>query len=143
MIEVTTFDYLSYNTKLSMHMMGQLYSPCGVISSALKDLLYQKNLHNVIRLISVEEFFTDSKIDSCYKQSETTFRQWQNKEVLVSDSELGYYLYNQEFEKEIFLSTNSRFPSPRQTTPIYSMLVKPASTQFLGCIHTLIKISRE
>ena len=100
MIEVKPFHGLLYNTKVTGPLSEVTAPPYDVISPALQESLYQKNPHNVIRLILGKEFLTDSEVDNRYTRSAEIFGQWLEKEVIVRDSQPGFYLYSQEYEFE-------------------------------------------
>ena len=100
MIEVKPFHGLLYNTKVTGPLSEVTAPPYDVISPALQESLYQKNPHNVIRLILGKEFPTDSEVDNRYTRSAEIFGQWLEKEVIVRDSQPGFYLYSQEYEFE-------------------------------------------
>ena len=100
MIEVKPFHGLLYNTKVTGPLSEVTAPPYDVISPALQESLYQKNPHNVVRLILGKEFSTDSEVDNRYTRSAEIFGQWLEKEVIVRDSQPGFYLYSQEYEFE-------------------------------------------
>ena len=99
MIEVIPFNGLLYDT--ATHPLIEVTAPpYDVIAPALQESLYQKNPHNVVRLILGKEFSTDSEMDNRYTRAADTFQQWLEEEVLVRDSQPGFYLYSQEYEFE-------------------------------------------
>ena len=100
MIEVIPFNGLLYNTKVTGPLIEVTAPPYDVIAPALQESLYQKNPHNVVRLILGKEFSTDSEMDNRYTRAADTFQQWLEEEVLVRDSQPGFYLYSQEYEFE-------------------------------------------
>jgi uncharacterized protein (DUF1015 family) len=100
MIEVIPFHGLLYNTKVTGPLIEVTAPPYDVIAPALQESLYQKNPHNVVRLILGKEFSTDSEMDNRYSRASDTFRQWQEAEVLVRDEQPSLYLYSQEYEFE-------------------------------------------
>lgn len=100
MIEVKPFHGLLYDTRVTGPLIEVTAPPYDVISPALQESLYQKNPHNVVRLILEKEFSTDSEMDNRYTRSAETFRQWLEEGVLVRDSQPGFYLYSQEYEFE-------------------------------------------
>ena len=100
MIEVKPFHGLLYNTKVTGPLIEVTAPPYDVISPALQESLYQKNPHNVVRLILGKEFSTDSEMDNRYTRSAAIFRQWLEEGVLVRDPQPGFYLYSQEYEFE-------------------------------------------
>ncbi len=100
MIEVKPFHGLLYNTKVTGPLIEVTAPPYDVISPSLQESLYQKNPHNIVRLILGKEFSTDSEMDNRYSRSADTFQQWLAEDVLVRDSQPGFYLYSQEYEFE-------------------------------------------
>ncbi len=100
MIEVIPFHGLLYNTQVTGPLVEVTAPPYDVIPPALQESLYQKNPHNVVRLILGKEFSTDSEMDNRYIRAAATFRQWQQEGVLVRDPQPGFYLYSQEYEFE-------------------------------------------
>ena len=99
MIEVIPFHGLLYDT--ATHPLIEVTAPpYDVIPPALQESLYQKNPHNIVRLILGKEFSTDSEMDNRYIRASKTFRQWLEEGVLVRDSQPGFYLYSQEYEFE-------------------------------------------
>ena len=100
MIEVKPFHGLLYDTKVTGPLIEVIAPPYDVISPALQESLYQKNPHNVVRLILGKEFSTDSEMDNRYTRSANTFQQWLKEEVLLRDPQPGFYLYRQEYEFE-------------------------------------------
>jgi uncharacterized protein (DUF1015 family) len=100
MIEVKPFHGLLYDTKVTGPLADVTAPPYDVISPALQESLYQKNPHNIVRLILGKVFSTDSEIDNRYTRSANTFSQWLMDKVLVRDPQPGFYLYRQEYEFE-------------------------------------------
>ena len=100
MIEVKPFHGLLYDTKVTGPLIEVIAPPYDVISPALQESLYQKNPHNVVRLILGKEFSTDSEMDNRYTRSANIFQKWLKEEVLVRDPQPGFYLYSQEYEFE-------------------------------------------
>ena len=99
MIEVIPFHGLLYDT--ATHPLIEVTAPpYDVIPPALQESLYQKNPHNIVRLILGKEFSADSEMDNRYIRASKTFRQWLEEGVLVRDSQPGFYLYSQEYEFE-------------------------------------------
>jgi uncharacterized protein (DUF1015 family) len=100
MIEVIPFHGLLFNTKVTGPLIEVTAPPYDVIAPALQESLYQKNPHNVVRLILGKEFSTDSEMDNRYTRASATFQQWLEENILVRDSQPGFYLYSQEYEFE-------------------------------------------
>jgi uncharacterized protein (DUF1015 family) len=100
MIEVIPFHGLTYNTKVTGPLIEVTAPPYDVIAPALQESLYQKNPHNVVRLILGKEFSTDSEMDNRYTRAANTFQEWLEEEVLLPDELPGFYIYEQEYEFE-------------------------------------------
>ena len=94
MIEVKPFHGLLYDTKVTGPLAEVTAPPYDVISPALQESLYQKNPHNIVRLILGKVFSTDSEIDNRYTRSANKFRQWLEDKVLLRDPQPGFYLYH-------------------------------------------------
>ena len=162
MIEVIPFHGLLYNTKVTGPLIEVTAPPYDVIPPALQESLYQKNPHNVVRLILGKEFSTDSEMGNRYTRASDTFRQWLEEGILVRDPQPGFYLYSQEYEFEggkfcrtgfspglklklsaraTYSHMSSRLPRPRLIVPVYSMPATPILAPFSVCIRTLKAIS--
>jgi uncharacterized protein (DUF1015 family) len=100
MIEVIPFQGLLYDTRVTGPLIEVTAPPYDVIAPALQESLYQKNPHNIVRLILGKESSTDSAMDNRYTRSAKTFQQWQEEGVLVRDAKPGFYIYSQEYEFE-------------------------------------------
>ncbi len=100
MIEVIPFQGLLFNTQVTGPLIEVTAPPYDVISPDLQEALYQRNLHNVVRLILGKEYSTDSEIDNRYTRAANTFQKWMKEEILLRDKEPGFYIYSQEYEFE-------------------------------------------
>ncbi len=78
MIEVIPFHGLLYNVDITGPLHGVTAPPYDVISPDQQEALYQKNPHNVIRLILGKEYETDSESDNRYTRSAKVFEDWTN-----------------------------------------------------------------
>ncbi len=100
MIEVIPFKGLLYNLEIVGSLDEVTAPPYDVISPDQQEALYQKNPHNVIRLILGKESDKDSDVDNRYTRSAKVFKSWIDEGVLKRDEEPGLYLYSQEYEFE-------------------------------------------
>jgi uncharacterized protein (DUF1015 family) len=66
----------------------------------LQDDLYRRNPHNVVRLILGKIEGTDDESDNRYTRSAADFREWQDLDILVRDTEPAIYLYDEEYIAE-------------------------------------------
>jgi uncharacterized protein (DUF1015 family) len=100
MIEVIPFNGLLYNLEIVGSLDEVTAPPYDVISPDQQEALYQKNPHNVVRLIFGKGSDQDSDTDNRYTRSAKVFECWINEGVLKRDDEPGLYLYSQEYEFE-------------------------------------------
>ena len=100
MIEVIPFNGLLYNLEIVGSLDEVTAPPYDVISPDQQEALYQKNSHNVVRLIFGKGSDQDSDTDNRYTRSAKVFEGWINEGVLKRDDEPGLYLYSQEYEFE-------------------------------------------
>ena len=100
MIEVIPFNGLLYNLEIVGSLDEVTAPPYDVISPDQQEALYQKNPHNVVRLIFGKKSDQDSDTDNRYTRSAKVFEGWINEGVLKRDDEPGLYLYSQEYEFE-------------------------------------------
>ena len=100
MIEVIPFNGLLYNLEIVGSLGEVTAPPYDVISPDQQETLYQKNPHNVVRLILGKESETDSDTDNRYTRSAKVFEDWIKEGILKRDDESGFYLYSQEYEFE-------------------------------------------
>ncbi|SRR5579883_23507 len=66
--------------------------PYDVISSEFRDVLYERDPHNVIRL----EFNRDA---DPYTSAARNFEAWKNEKILIREERPAYYVYHQIFDK--------------------------------------------
>lgn len=94
MATVKGFKGIRYNPE-KIHDFGNVLAPpYDVINSQEQDDLYNKDPHNVIRLI-----LNKGSEDTKYEEAANTFRQWIEEDILTCDSEPSIYPYYQEFEE--------------------------------------------
>lgn len=100
MVEVIPFNGLIYNVEITGPLDGVTAPPYDVISPEQQEALYQKNPHNVVRLILGKESDKDSETDNRYTRSAKVFKDWMKAGILKRDEEPRLYLYSQEYEFE-------------------------------------------
>ena len=100
MIEVIPFKGLLYNLDIIGSLDEVTAPPYDVLSADQQEVLYQKNPHNVVRLILGKESEKDSETDNRYTRSAKVFEDWINEGILKRDDEPGFYIYSQEYEFE-------------------------------------------
>lgn len=95
MATVKGFRGIRYNPDKVDNFGDVLAPPYDVINAQEQDDLYNKNPHNVIRLILAK-----GEEDSKYEEAAKTFRSWIEEDVLTNDEEPSIYPYYQEFEDD-------------------------------------------
>lgn len=94
MATVKGFRGIRYNPEKIENFADVLAPPYDVINSSEQEELYNKNPHNVIRLI-----LSKGNDDSKYEEAAQTFRSWIEDDTLTHDEEPSIYPYYQEFEE--------------------------------------------
>jgi len=93
MATVKGFRGIRYNPEKVENFGDVLAPPYDVINAQEQDDLYNKNPHNVIRLILAK-----GEEETKYEEAATTFRSWIEEDILTNDEEPSIYPYYQEFE---------------------------------------------
>lgn len=94
MATVKGFRGIRYNPEKIDDFSNILAPPYDVINSQEQDELYNKDPHNVIRLI-----LSKGDDDTKYEEAANTFRGWIEQDILTHDEEPSIYPYYQEFEE--------------------------------------------
>jgi uncharacterized protein (DUF1015 family) len=94
---VVPFKGVLYNQEKVEDFSKVMAPPYDVISPAQQDEYYQKNPHNVIRLILGTQLPDDSKSDNRYSRAAGFFNKWQEETILKRDTSPSFYFYHQEF----------------------------------------------
>jgi len=92
MATVKGFRGIRYNPEKIENFADVLAPPYDVINSKEQEELYNKNPHNVIRLI-----LSKGDDNSKYQEAAQTFRSWIEDDTLTHDEEPSIYPYYQEF----------------------------------------------
>ncbi|HKK01785.1 MAG TPA: DUF1015 domain-containing protein [Desulfuromonadales bacterium] len=100
MAKVVPFRGLRYNADAVKEPSNVMAPPYDVISPELQDALYQRDPHNIVRLILGKTFESDNDADNRYTRAAGDFRQWQDEGVLARDEDAAIYLYDQEYPVE-------------------------------------------
>jgi len=95
MATVKGFRGIRYNPGKIGDFGNVLAPPYDVINSKEQDELYNKDPHNVIRLI-----LSKGDGDSKYEEAASTFRSWIESDILTNDDAPSIYPYYQEFEEK-------------------------------------------
>ncbi len=100
MAKIVPFRGLRYHPERVGDLAQVMAPPYDVISPALRDELYARHEHNIVRLILGETSAADSPRDNRYTRSAADFQRWRDAGILVRDEEPSIYLYDQEYSGE-------------------------------------------
>jgi uncharacterized protein (DUF1015 family) len=74
--------------------------PYDMISPREQKALYQRDPHNVVRLILGFQKPEDNEEDNRYTRAAGTLEEWLRQRVLIRDDEPSFYVYDQEYSLE-------------------------------------------
>lgn len=77
-----------------------LCPPYDVISPAAREEFYDRDLHNIIRIILGKDLPGDTEFRNKYTRAEEYLKSWRDEKVLTRDSQASIYAYEQEFSIE-------------------------------------------
>ncbi len=99
MAEIKPFKGLLYGKdKIGGDYSGVVAPPYDVISDRMRDELYERNEHNIIRLILGKALAEDDEKSNKYTRAREYFDRWQHSGVLVRDEAESLYVYSQEYD---------------------------------------------
>ncbi len=100
MADIRAFRAFRYDLGRVGTLSDVVAPPYDVIDPALQQALYDRNPHNVIRLILNKETPQDTEANNRYTRAAHCLRDWQAEGVLAQDSARSLYVYHQDFEVE-------------------------------------------
>lgn len=86
-----------------------LCPPYDVISPTARNELYDRDLHNIIRIILSKDLPGDTEFRNKYTRAEEYLKSWRDENILIRDSQASIYAYEQEFSIEGKKSTRRGF----------------------------------
>jgi uncharacterized protein (DUF1015 family) len=92
MANIIAFKGVMYNQE-KVNIDNVIAPPYDVIPPAYREELYNKDPHNVIRLILGKE-------QNWYQSAASKFNEWRKEEILTKESKPALYYLKQEFESE-------------------------------------------
>lgn len=100
MAEISPFRGFRYDLARAGMLGDVVAPPYDVIDARLQQALYDRNPHNVIRLILNKEQPGDNDASNRYTRAAGFLREWLADKTLVQDSARSLYVYHQEFDAE-------------------------------------------
>ena len=122
---VVPFCGVRYNADKVGVLDSVFAPPYDVISPQEQNELYEKNPHNVIRLI-----LSKGEGDEKYIEAAETFRRWINDGVLIQDREPCIYPYYQEFKENGKLVTRKGIIAAVKLEDVSSKKIIPHERTF-------------
>ncbi len=100
MAVVMPFRGVEYNPQRYPDLSPVVAPPYDIISPAERDLLYDRNPHNVIRLILGKSNPGDDDRDNPYSRAAAFLDRWRAEQVLVRHPAPAVYLYDLDYTNE-------------------------------------------
>lgn len=99
MVEIKPFKGFLYDTdKIGAGYEEVVSPPYDVISDRMQDVLYQKSVYNIVRLILGKSVENDDDVNNKYTRAKKVLDEWQKQGVIRQDSSESFYIYVQEYE---------------------------------------------
>ena len=95
---IAPFRGLRYNPCKISNLSRVTAPPYDVISPDGQRQLYERDPHNIVRLILGYQHPSDTDADNRYTRAAADLNQWTKEEVLARDDAPSFYLYEQHFE---------------------------------------------
>lgn len=100
MANVIPFKGTRYNPEKIKDLSEVAAPPYDVISSGEQDELYNKNPHNIIRILLSKALPGDNEKENRYTRAADSLKDWQKRGVLRREKDNCIYVYLQEFDIE-------------------------------------------
>ena len=96
MAEIRSFCALYYNPERT-HLGEVVTQPYDKISPAMQERYHHLSPYNLVRIIKGREEQGDTPRNNVYTRAAQRFRDWNQSQILISDSEPALYPYYQEY----------------------------------------------
>ncbi len=96
MVRVASLEGLVYNLE-KVEVSDVIAPPYDVISSEEQENLYNKSLHNIVRLILGKKNPDDNETNNRYIRAAIDFQNWKEKNILISSPKPCIYYYIQNY----------------------------------------------
>jgi uncharacterized protein (DUF1015 family) len=97
MATVQPFEGTRYNPE-HVHLGGVLAPPYDVIGDEQRDVLYGRDLRNIVRIDYGLRYPTDTEgVDDQYTRAGSFLESWRELDILVRDHPAGYYVVDHHF----------------------------------------------
>ncbi|MEE9499711.1 MAG: DUF1015 domain-containing protein [Candidatus Omnitrophota bacterium] len=96
MAEIKPFRGILYNRE-KIDLTKVITPPYDVISPSMQNRFYQRDEHNIIRLILGKVAKNDASESNRYARARVLLDRWLKKKLLVKDAKPAIYIYTQEY----------------------------------------------
>ena len=96
-MEIKPFKAVRYNPDVVENVGDCISPPYDVIDEALQNVLYEKNPHNIVRIIKGKTCETDTGENNQYTRAADFLKSWFAEDVLKEDLSEAIYAYVQNF----------------------------------------------
>lgn len=114
MAHISPFKGILYNKEKIKNIRDVVAPPYDVISPIEQEILYERHINNVVRLILCKESNGDTSDKNRYTMAKNFFEAWQRDGILAKDTIPSIYLYAQEYSINNALSENKRFEKKKR-----------------------------
>ncbi|UNC91543.1 DUF1015 domain-containing protein [Candidatus Contubernalis alkaliaceticus] len=97
MAEIIPFRGIRYNSKIINDLNQVITPPYDVIKEKAQKTYYEKNPYNIIRLEYGLTFTEDDEENNVYSRAKSEFTHWLKQEILISDEQPSFYLYEIDY----------------------------------------------
>ena len=96
MARIKPFRGILYNLE-KVNMAKVATPPYDVISASMQNRFYQRDKHNIIRLILGKEEKSDTASNNKYTRAKVLLNKWLKQNVFIKDTKPSIYIYIQEY----------------------------------------------
>jgi len=99
MADVLPFAGTRFNTKEQVPDLGKVLAPpYDVVTPELQKKLYDRDKHNMVRLVAGVEAPGDDEFNNRYTRAAECYRDWKSRNILVDEQRKCFYVYEHEFK---------------------------------------------
>ena len=148
MARIKPFRGVLYNAK-KVNITNAVAPPYDVISTSMREELYKRGAHNIVRLILGKEEKFESPGDNKYSRAEKLLKNWFKTKIFLKDEKPSFYVYSQEYLHKGRKRTRTGFialmkiedPKESGVLPHEYTLAKPKKDRLNLIAHTRANLS--
>lgn len=131
MVEISGFRGIIYNQNKIQVLDDVMSPPYDIISEDMQNQLYEKHIHNFVKLILGKQQPNDTETNNRYTRAHQLFTQWLQEHILIQSEKEAIYPYKIQFTLNNIQKTMNGFFTLLKIDPTY--------TQVKAHEHTLSK----